>query len=72
MTRFQEMKTQGYTLRIYGFNNEVLKEYNNVRCTGFDSMTYKWTIYGMHDNNIIDEFELKHFKDFDCITKNKT
>lgn len=64
------MKKDGFKLVIYGLDKQVFAAYENVKSFYRDYLG-KWIIFGMKDNNIIDEFTLKDFYDYSIITRAK-
>lgn len=70
MTRVEEMKKDGFKLVIYGLDKQIFATYENVKSFYRDYLG-KWIIFGMKDENIIDEFTLKDFYDYSIITRAK-
>lgn len=70
MTRIEEMTKHGYTLIIYGIDKQIFEKYEHVKCF-YRDFYGNWVIYGMKDDEIIDEFVLKDFYDYSIITKAK-
>lgn len=69
MTRIEEMKKNGYTLNIYGLDGQLYDSFKNVSYF-IHFHTGLWIIYDVGEKEIA-RFELREYKDYTIITKNK-
>jgi len=69
MTRIEEMKKDGYTLNIYGLDGQLFDSFKHVSYfVHFHSGL--WIVYDINEKEIA-HFDLKEYKEYSILTKNK-
>jgi hypothetical protein len=69
MTRIEEMKKDGYTLNIYGLDGQLYDSFKNVLYF-VHFHTGLWIVYGIDEKEIA-RFDLKEYKEYSILTKNR-